>query len=81
MTTARILGPVLAGAVVTIGTGLLHRRAGLPLWQALAYVLIAMITGPGGAAGLGGSLPAIHARTGKALSGLKRFTEPRRNPQ
>ena len=79
MTTVQFLGPVLAGAVVTGGAGLLHRRAGLPLRQALAYVLIGMITGSGGAAGLGGSLAAIHASKEKALRDLKRSAKPGSN--
>ncbi len=47
MTAAGILGSLPPAAVTGAATWLLHKRGGLPVWQALTAVLLGMIFGPG----------------------------------
>lgn len=65
MTVTGTLASLPPAAVAAVATCVLHRRGGLPAWQALAVVLLGLAAGPAAAAGqgsLGDQLAAICAQ-------------------
>ncbi len=49
MRTAELPGYLPPAVLITAGTWLLHKRAGLPVWHALASVLLCSVFGPAAA--------------------------------